>query len=874
MRAAFAALLLLGAPLHSQRVQAPDAPWKTLQTAHYRLHYPARGDFEPFAQEVASKIEGIHSRVTAWVGYESPRRVDVVIRDPVLEANGFAVPLLNHPFVELWKTPPESASAIGHYASWPELLVTHELTHIHHMMRPQNRPTLLDEMLNLPVGPVTLKAPRWVLEGYATVIEGKVTGGGRPHGAYRAALLRQWALQGKLPDYGTLNGSAGFRGGNMAYLVGSAYLEWLERRNEADPEILRKFWKQLASKKRRDFDTSFKATFGISPRDGYDRWRAEATHDALEFERRVKAKGLLREGEVWTLIPGEVTDLSVSPDGSKLLARVLTKEVRGLMVWDLTQPPHLGHPLPKKPPEKNPDPNEVEDRPQGTQARPPKWTLPRLDGSVPRSPTWDPRNPGRVRFVLYLPDGEGTLVPAEFMWMPGVGFSRAPSVAAVEKKEPRFRFATHGGIWNIEEQTPNGGAPKWLTRTLSAAWNPAPTPDGKWLYYTQLTALGCEIRKLDLSLPPLGDDPLPSEEIPITPRTILPPSDEKSELPPPVPPPAARDYTIAETLWNGLRMGVTVAPSGKSYEVGYGGSDLLGRLSWQALGAFGDGAGPRGATAALAYRGWRWAPGIQVYSSLERPSAQAISPIQGFDRQRSGAEFGLTYESRNTTPAFLHPVLSFDRTRFQDGAKPEISRDFAGLEFGIRHFWGRGEHWGLRVSAEAKGAAGRSGGQDWQFQRGQVQVRFSTPWLPLVLKAESARVSGDPTSLDRLHLGGLATSLTPASLEWNRVEQPGLPSYSATGDRMSRLRMQVGTGLRAYLEHTAVWDHLASRTPFTKVAGLEFDLMEAAGRDETLERLVGHLTFTAGIHRTLADSGSGHPMHDRTVATLSLVLRP
>ena len=65
------ALIYLAAPLSAQRVQAPDAPWKTIQTIHYRIHYPLRGDFEPFAMEVASKIEGIHARVTEWVGYES-----------------------------------------------------------------------------------------------------------------------------------------------------------------------------------------------------------------------------------------------------------------------------------------------------------------------------------------------------------------------------------------------------------------------------------------------------------------------------------------------------------------------------------------------------------------------------------------------------------------------------------------------------------------------------------------------------------------------------------------------------------------------------------------------------------------------------------
>ena len=287
----------------AERIQAPDAPWRTYRTAHYRIHFPARGDFEPFAREVAGKIEGIHDQVVAWVGYASPVPVEVVIRDPVLEANGYAFPLLEHPFVVLWKTPPEAESGIAHVTTWAELLVTHELTHVHHLMRPQNQPNWRDKLLDLPVSPLALKAPRWVTEGYATLIEGKITGKGRPHGAYRAAVIRQWALEGKLPDYGALSAMGGFRGGSMAYLVGSAYLEWLEARNPQDPDLLKKFWKQLVSKKRRPFAASFEATFGLNARDGYDRWRAEVVHDALELERRMK--GQLREGELWAKVDGE-----------------------------------------------------------------------------------------------------------------------------------------------------------------------------------------------------------------------------------------------------------------------------------------------------------------------------------------------------------------------------------------------------------------------------------------------------------------------------------------------------------------------------------------------------------------------------------------
>ena len=77
------------------------------------------------------------------------------------------------------------------------------------------------------LSPIAANAPRWVVEGYATYVEGRVTGSGRPNHAYRAAILRQFALEGRLPGYGQLNGGSGWVYGSFAYLAGSAFFEWL-----------------------------------------------------------------------------------------------------------------------------------------------------------------------------------------------------------------------------------------------------------------------------------------------------------------------------------------------------------------------------------------------------------------------------------------------------------------------------------------------------------------------------------------------------------------------------------------------------------------------------------------------------------------------
>jgi hypothetical protein len=847
------------------RIQAPDAAWKTLRTAHYRIHYPGNpaGGFEPFALEIASKIEGIHAKVTEWVGYEAKGPIEVVIQDPVLDANGMAVPLLKRPHVVLWKTPPESDSAIGHFTSWVDLLVVHELTHIHHMMRPQNQPNFWERLVDMPVGPVAEKAPRWVTEGYATVIEGRITGSGRPHGVYRSSVIRQWALQGKLPDYYAVSGMGGFRGGSMAYLVGSAYLEWLERQNPQDPDILKKFWKQLASKKRRPFDASFRATFGLSAQDGYDRWRAEVTHDALELERRAKAQGLIREGELVARFDGEVMDLAVSPDGTKLLGRVLGRTRPGLYVWDLAAKPEAKKAEAKT---EKPDPNEVEDRKPEFQAPKTLQVIRRENGILPRHAWWSGKE--RITFERPQRNGEGVLEP-DFCTVDLLSHRITEGKASGAPAKSDFNWKELDGTWNLVRTLPDGKELR-LTRTLAAAWQPAPTPDGKAVYYVQLSAAGCEIRKLDLALPPVAEARLPVEEKALVPRTILSPADEANLLPAPVSAPPAGDYSAWDSHFTGSRSGFQAMPSAKAVQAGWGGNDLLGRLNWQVLGSFGSVAGPRGVAAGVAYRGWRWAPSLEAFSSLEQPSRQDFAPVAGFDRERRGGELAFTWQQQGDWPVSIRPLLAHEAVKGREPLATAVARSLAGAEIRVAQNRSWGEQYAVRWAALVQSASGRTDGQSWNLERADLSLglRLGAPLGGIRLRASEGRLAGNPTNLDRFHLGGAATSMVPASLDWNRLEQVALPDYFQTGDHLRRFRGEIGGSWYVYLEHAAVWNQGQSQPHFQRVVGAEMPIHDLVPRN-LAELLLGRFTFTLGIHRTLDGA-----MKDRTVGTATLVLRP
>ncbi|HSB35635.1 MAG TPA: hypothetical protein VLH41_02090, partial [Thermoanaerobaculia bacterium] len=623
-----AALALASASLSAQ---SPAAPWRTIETTHFRVHFPA--PFEPWARRAAGAIEGIHDRVTEAVGWRPNRPIEVVIGDPQATSNGMAFPFLDRPAVVLWASPPEPESGIGYWTDWMEDLVVHEVAHIVHLGRPRNRSRgVLARLSPLPVGPVLLNSPRWLSEGYATLIEGEMTGSGRPASSYRAMVLRRFAMDGKLPGYATLSSTSGWLGGSMAYLVGSTFLEWLEAKEGKD--ALPKLWRRMASRRGGNFPTAFRAVFGRSPSDLYDRFRAELTGGALEEEKRLRAAGLV-DGDTWQRLDGGTLSLEVSPDGSRLLARRDPK--RGetyLAVWTIAESEEERRAEEKRRKREKEilrDPEEVPDKPETPPRRAPRWRLPSVNGYSAENPRWTPD--GRVLFVRRAPDADGVLRLDLYRWTPETGaIERLTELADVIEADPapdgrwaagvrvrygiselvrldlatgdvrpiaaapasedawrvwshprlspdgttiavllhtggRWRLVTtpaaggelreiglpgspagalswsadgsriyvaldREGIWNIESvpvdvagtgpadlrpaQEP-ARAPELLTRVTGGALSPAPAPDGKALFFLEVTSKGVDVQRLPLPAAALAPLPRRPQGFPLLP---------------------------------------------------------------------------------------------------------------------------------------------------------------------------------------------------------------------------------------------------------------------------------------------------------------------------------------------------------------------
>ena len=401
----------------SAHAQPPSADWRTYDTPHFRVHFPA--EYEQWATRAASRLEAVRTAVVTEVGYDPPEKIDVVVQNPIAQPNGIAWPFLDAPRIELYAEAPEADEQIGSYSHWIDLLTVHEVTHVIHMLRPsRNRTRNALERFLLPLGSISNASPRWVLEGYATVVEGRLTGSGRPTSTMRAAILRKWASSGRLPSYEQLDSDQRFLGMSMAYLAGSAYLEWLETR--AGAGSLRSLWARLTAREKRSFDDAFIGVFGDSPERLYGLFTAELTASAVTITRSG-----LQEGELWQETRGATGDPAVSPDGSQLALVIRPRRgVAKLVIFDTGENEEAAtkdREAIAKMLER--DPQDVAPLRTKPLPRKPKHTLTLPDRGDIESPRWT-RDERSLIYTHRQPDADGVLHFDLFRWTPASGENR------------------------------------------------------------------------------------------------------------------------------------------------------------------------------------------------------------------------------------------------------------------------------------------------------------------------------------------------------------------------------------------------------------------------------------------------------------------
>ena len=459
-------LLVLALPSRAaaQSDVRPGLDWQTIRTRYFDIHYPSAA--EQWTRDVASRLDAVRDSVASLVGHAPAQRVTVLVEDPSNTSNGFALPFLRQPVIVLWPTPVAPPHVLAGNRGWGDLLAVHEYAHISHLTRPsRNRfQRLLWSMLPVELGPVTRRSPRWLIEGYATVVEGVLTGSGRPNAPWRAAMLRQWALEGMLPAYDDLDDPGGFQGGAMAYVVGSAFLEWLDEQALSRPDLhgpLRpgeshvRLWRRMSAVHDRGFEEAFRGTYGLGPEQAYGRFVAGLTGSALAVQRELHDSGA-PEGSLVQRLARGTGDPTVSPDGTRLaMVRQAPNRPPRVVVIDIgpgadTAAERRVAELRERILER--DPEDVPAVRPYPLPRTALATLPAMDGRAPSRPRFMPDG-GSILFIRAEPAGDGSLRNDLFEWSwEAGGTRRITHLAGIREAFPTPDGSTAIGVrctWGV-----------------------------------------------------------------------------------------------------------------------------------------------------------------------------------------------------------------------------------------------------------------------------------------------------------------------------------------------------------------------------------------------------------------------------------------
>jgi hypothetical protein len=224
-----ACLALASGPLRaSAQLRDRQVRWRTVDTEHFAIHYPAH--LTQVARRAGYALERAHARVAPVMENEMSGRVQVTLADDSESANGLAT-ALPYDAIRLFVTAPEDISPLADFDDWLTTLITHEHTHILHLSNISGLPAIINKVFGRLLAPNQTQ-PRFIVEGIATYMESRETSGGRMRSTQFDMYLRMAFLEDRVVTLDQLvNDVDQWPRGNNWYLYGSRLMAFVARRH-------------------------------------------------------------------------------------------------------------------------------------------------------------------------------------------------------------------------------------------------------------------------------------------------------------------------------------------------------------------------------------------------------------------------------------------------------------------------------------------------------------------------------------------------------------------------------------------------------------------------------------------------------------------
>lgn len=315
--------LLLVLPVGGAAQVAPDAAWRTFQTQHFSVTFPA--GLDDVGRHAAARAEAAWEALAQVLPEpDGGDRVELLLTDQVDLSNGLAT-VSPARRVVVYLRPPVDGFALAHFDDWLDLVIVHELAHIFHLDVTSRFGDFLRRVFGRVPAPWPffpgIGTPDWAVEGLATWYETLLTGSGRTRGTYFEMMLRTAALEGNFSTIDRATGkSPQWPAGESDYLYGSLFFDHLlETYGE---EGMRRFVLAVGGQwVPYRLNAAAEDAFDVSFSDAWEAWALEWRARATASVEELESSGPLTRPVHHTRRGRLAVHPSVSPDGTVAFSR-------------------------------------------------------------------------------------------------------------------------------------------------------------------------------------------------------------------------------------------------------------------------------------------------------------------------------------------------------------------------------------------------------------------------------------------------------------------------------------------------------------------------------------------------------------------------
>ncbi|HET8656111.1 MAG TPA: hypothetical protein VFL93_11390 [Longimicrobiaceae bacterium] len=286
----WAAVLLCFVPVRAGAQVAPDATWRTISTAHFRVDFPE--GLEPLARRAAVRAESSYVALHREFRFAPRGKIDLVLADNADYANGYATPLPTNRIV-VYAHPPIDEPDLAFYDDWVHLIVLHELVHIYQLDEAGGIWKDLRSVFgrNAVLFP-EFYTPEWFKEGLAVFYESRFTHAGRIRGSRHEMVLRTAMLGHSFFPIDRATGSPVlWPGASTRYVYGSRFLDHVA--HDYSPATFPRFVRRYGSRTIPYLvDATARGTIGVSFTHAWERWEDSLRTRYTALADSLRAAGL------------------------------------------------------------------------------------------------------------------------------------------------------------------------------------------------------------------------------------------------------------------------------------------------------------------------------------------------------------------------------------------------------------------------------------------------------------------------------------------------------------------------------------------------------------------------------------------------------